>query len=156
MTTDHPKLFPSGQDSERHTRIGWQAGGAACLVGLSVFLTASVLHSRLFKRRVQSPTAWLLLSNATLGILSGLFAMKLMTDEIESRADIRNRLDLVAEMNHHIRNALQVIELSAHSTKNADAIASITEAVARIEKVLRELVGTGAERPNSIPLRRVG
>jgi C4-dicarboxylate-specific signal transduction histidine kinase len=58
-------------------------------------------------------------------------------------------------MNHHIRNALQVIELSAHSTRNADAIASITEAVARIEKVLRELVGTGTERPNSVPLRRV-
>ena len=57
-------------------------------------------------------------------------------------------LGVIAEMNHHTRNALQVIiGRSALSIADANAIAEIREAVKRIEWSLREVLPMLSEAP---------
>jgi PAS domain S-box-containing protein len=56
-------------------------------------------------------------------------------------AEARQRsLDVIAEMNHHIRNALEEINLSAHLTRNQEVISNISLASERIEWALREIL----------------
>jgi signal transduction histidine kinase len=57
------------------------------------------------------------------------------------------RMQVIAEMNHHIRNALTSISLSAHVTENQQLIRVISEGVERIDWALREIL------PREIPLR---
>jgi len=50
------------------------------------------------------------------------------------------RMQVIAEMNHHIRNALTSISLSAHVTENQQLIRVISEGVERIDWALREIL----------------
>ncbi len=56
------------------------------------------------------------------------------------RADqARNRM--VAEMNHHVRNALTIISLSVHSKNDPQLETTTYEAIQRIDWALREVLG---------------
>jgi signal transduction histidine kinase len=57
------------------------------------------------------------------------------------------RMQVIAEMNHHIRNALTPISLSLDVTENQQLNRVISEAVDRIEWALREIL------PRETPLR---
>jgi hypothetical protein len=46
-------------------------------------------------------------------------------------------------MNHHIRNALQVVTFYARSPDNSEAIAMINDAIHRIEWALQEVLPRG-------------
>jgi hypothetical protein len=141
MSTNHPSLFPPDGHFTSSSTSTWQVIASAASIGVMLSLCAAALHSRTLGGK-ERPLRLLL--NYLPGVLAGVLAVKLIHGSIQNRDGIRERLEMVAEMNHHIRNALQVIELSAHSTRNEQAIASITQAVNRIERVLREIVG--AER----------
>lgn len=110
------------------------AGG----VGLAVFGSAMLLD-KLFSRK-QRPrhltTAW----NATAGFVAGWYAMKSFDRERERRKNIAERLKMIGDLNHHVRNALQSIQLSAYSTQDQEIIASVGDSVQRIEWALREIV----------------
>ncbi len=54
---------------------------------------------------------------------------------------IRNRLQRIAEINHLIRNELQIIVCSAAMTKNAGEMKHIENSAAQISRVLQELLG---------------
>ena len=62
----------------------------------------------------------------------------------------REYLRVVAEMNHHIRNALDVIQMAAAATGQQGAIQVqvITESVARIDWALRELLRESLPAPS--------
>jgi len=47
---------------------------------------------------------------------------------------------MIAELNHHIRNALETISLSAYTTQNRQAMEIISGAVKRIDWALREIL----------------
>lgn len=57
------------------------------------------------------------------------------------------RMQVIAEMNHHIRNALTAISLSADVTEDQHLIRVISGGVDRIDWALREIL------PREIPLR---
>lgn len=57
------------------------------------------------------------------------------------------RMQVIAEMNHHIRNALTPISLSADATENQQLVRVISDGVDRIDWALREIL------PREIPLR---
>src|SRR5882724_10979073 len=99
-------------------------------VGLAVFGSA-MLVDKLFTRRDRPKLtmAW----NAGAGFFAGWFAMKSFDRERERRKNI-------ADLNHHVRNALQSIQLSAYSTQDQEIIASVGDSVQRIEWALREIV----------------
>lgn len=117
--------------SERKVRA--LAGG----VGLAVFGSAMMLD-RLFTRRDRPKLtmAW----NATAGFMAGWFAMKTIDRERERRKNIAERLKMIGNLNHHVRNALQSIQLSAYSTQDQEIITSVGDSVQRIEWALREIV----------------
>jgi hypothetical protein len=53
---------------------------------------------------------------------------------------LAERLHTIASMNHHVRNALQVIMYSAYVPSNQEQLGRIRDAVERIEWALREVL----------------
>lgn len=74
--------------------------------------------------------------------------MRTMDQVCERRENVALRLRTIADMNHHIRNALQTIQLSAYSTKDQQAIGEISEAVERIQWALREVLPGRVAQPS--------
>ncbi len=120
--------------SASQKKVRAMAGG----VGLAVFGGAMLLDKLVprQKRPRQMTMAW----NATAGFLAGWFAMKSIDRERERRKNIDERLKMIGDLNHHVRNALQSIQLSAYSTHDQEIIASVGDSVQRIEWALREIV----------------
>jgi hypothetical protein len=67
----------------------------------------------------------------------------ILSYEFRRRKRIRERLEVIQLMNHHVRNALQIIALSPHSKQREESLAMIQESVARIEWALREILPGG-------------
>jgi hypothetical protein len=86
-----------------------------------------------------------LVSNVIAGTLTALFVFVVLRNARERRLAMLRRLMAIREMNHEIRNALELIQLSAYSTHHQQAIATITNAVDRIQWTLREIVTPTAE-----------
>jgi hypothetical protein len=86
-----------------------------------------------------------LMSDIIAGTLAGFFIFMMLRNIRERRLVILRRLAAIREMNHEIRNALELIQLSAYSTRHQQAIASITDAVDRIQWTLREILSPTEE-----------
>lgn len=82
----------------------------------------------------------LMVSNALTGIVAGLLFYTLAFNERMRRAQIHHRLNTIAEMNHHIRNALQVITYATATGKDSESMELIQSSVDRIEWALREVL----------------
>jgi hypothetical protein len=79
------------------------------------------------------------------GVLGESLAYAWLSFWAEKQARIQERLTLIAELNHHVRNSLAVIALAASGEDENRRAASTQEAVDRIDWVLRELVPTAAD-----------
>ena len=106
---------------------------ALVLVGLSSY----VLELRLHRGGVPSRDL-MLLPSFLVGLVAGLLVYFLSVRERQRRAYVDCRLRVIAEMNHHIRNALQVITF--YSRKGEKQEVGVVEAVERIQWVLREVL----------------
>lgn len=82
----------------------------------------------------------LLITNGLTGIVAGLLFYSLTNYERLRRNLIRNRLRTIAEMNHHIRNSLQVITYANATGKTSESMEMIRQSVERIEWALREVL----------------
>ncbi len=82
----------------------------------------------------------MMVSDALAGLIAGVLVLRLFQYERERRARIEVRLHTIGEMNHHIRNALEVISFSVHSAKDKSELAGINEALDRIQWALREIL----------------
>ncbi len=127
------------------------------LVLLCVFVVLLVWmvgfsFDRLLARDGVTRTEILLASNGLTGLVAGVLFYNLALNERIRRDLIRERLRTIAEMNHHIRNALQVITYAAAVGKDDASVELIRESVERIEWALREVlpghVSPPAEAPN--------
>ena len=118
-------------------------------IGAFVFGSAMLLD-RVLVRRGRPRTQISAISNGIMGFITGWFVMRTMDQVSERRENVAARLRTIADMNHHIRNALQTIQFSAYSTKDQQTIAEISEAVERIQWALREVLpGRASESPLS-------
>ena len=88
----------------------------------------------------------ILISNLLIGLVAGALVYVLSLRERHRQDYVECRLRVIAEMNHHIRNALQVI--SFHTRKGDTQEVGIREAVERIQWALREVL---PQLPDSIP-----
>jgi uncharacterized membrane protein YbhN (UPF0104 family) len=79
------------------------------------------------------------LSDGVSSLVIGLLSYKLIRSYQDRRVRLRKRLEVISDMNHHVRNALQVIALTAHG-KDKQEISAIQESVNRIQWALRELL----------------
>jgi hypothetical protein len=82
----------------------------------------------------------LLVSNLLTGVVAGALFFNLSNYERLRRNLVRERLRTIADMNHHIRNALQVITYATASEPQSDSVEMIRSSVERIEWALREVL----------------
>lgn len=125
--------------------MDWTKDGRAgrTLRGLGVLLLVAVvgfIFDRVLVREGVPRTDILIESNLLTGIVAAVFYAYLSRYEVERRKLVQQRLRTIADMNHHIRNALQVITYAASSQKRDDSVEMIRSSVERIEWALREVL----------------
>ena len=82
-----------------------------------------------------------ILDAVVLGVLCGAIAWSYQRRQNRYLAE---RLEVIADMNHHVRNDLQVIQYSAYMTRNQEHIQRIEQSLGRIDWALR-VVLTGKQ-----------
>ena len=92
----------------------------------------------------------LLVSNALTGIVAGFLFYSLANYERLRRKLVRERLRTIAEMNHHIRNSLQIITY-ATAADTEESVDLIRDSVERIEWALREVLPGHVPTPTTPP-----
>jgi hypothetical protein len=120
---------------------------AAFLVGVLLFGVSFLTDWILFRYHVDvARTVW---DNIVIGACGAVAAYLWARYEAERQARARERMILLIELNHHIRNALTVLGQSATLADGPEKLRLIDEAVDRVDRVLTELVPTAGER--SVP-----
>jgi hypothetical protein len=102
-------------------------GGIVFILGLSAnWLSQTVLPSR-----------WHTIDDLLLGVVAGLIV--LWYERLRTRA-LLQRLIVIREMNHHVRNALQVVIYAASAHKDEELADQVRDAVRRIDWALKEVL----------------
>jgi len=120
-------------------RFKWAAFSA-----VAIFAAVYWIDAWLFRRGLRRDA--MLLDNLILSAV--VFALGVLQQLRQERALRRQRhlMGIVADMNHHTRNALQVIvSRSVLSMADVHAIEDIRQAVARIDWCLREILPNADE-----------
>ncbi len=110
----------------------------AAAVGLASFLVSELMHFLLVPdigRRWERILAELV-SAAVVALLTAM----LMKAVYRYRAMTLLRLQVISEMNEHVRGALLQISTTAQSTENRQCIEKISDSVDHIEWALREVL----------------
>ena len=105
------------------------------LAAASGFVLDHLLHKDGIPRR-----DLLITGNIALGLIIGAVFYKFAKTEERRRIFAENRLKAIGEMNHHIRNALQVISCHQFLPTPQNQIAIMNQAVKRIEWALQEVL----------------
>lgn len=114
-------------------------------VAAAVFAAGGVLDW--FVTRRYLPPISLMLGGAAIAIAVGLLVFQLLTDVHQRYLAMLERLQRIAELNHHVRNALQVIAYHSAAERSGSG-AALKEPIERIESALREISVALGERPN--------
>ena len=117
------------------------------LVVILIVGAAGLLFDRLLIREGASRLDLMIASNILTGCVAGILLMQIVRRERERRAIIRERLQIVSEMNHHIRNALQVISFIVAKEQDQKTVEMVRTSVDRIQWALKEVLPGGQEVP---------
>jgi hypothetical protein len=79
-------------------------------------------------------------SDAVSALICGFVFLLFLRLYRKQRAMLRQRVEVIANMNHHVRNALQVIEFNSYSTTDQEKLGAVKSSVNRIQWALRELL----------------
>jgi len=118
--------------------------GVALGVGLVSFLATELMHYWLVPDLGRHQER--LLAEVLSALVVSCLVAKLASASRQRHRLTVARMQVIAEMNHHIRNALAPISLSADITENRQLIHAISEGVERIDWALREIL------PREMPL----
>lgn len=109
-------------------------------IGVFVFCVIGAVDWLMYDAGIH-PFGIMLIGAGLAGILAFGFTYRILSNWHERRATLRRELNVISETNHHIRNALELIQLSAQSTHDQHVIQQISVGVDRIQWVLREVMG---------------
>ena len=112
--------------------------GIALGVGIVSFVTTELMHRWLVPDLGRNRERWLAEAFSAL-IVTCLVARLAQMAREQHRATVA-RMQVIGEMNHHIRNALAPIALSVDSIENQQLIRIISDGVDRIDWALREIL----------------
>src|SRR5947209_9020196 len=93
------------------------------------------------------------IADSLTGIVAGAFFWQALRRERERRQFVRERLRTISEMNHHIRNALQVISYYSEKQQDEKIVDMLGQAVKCIEWALSEVLPAellGGPVPNTL------
>lgn len=79
-------------------------------------------------------------SDALGGLIAGILVFRLLQYERERRQRLRQKIAVIADMNHHVRNALQVITFHAASSADQEQMEAIKGSMERIQWALKEVL----------------
>lgn len=114
--------------------------GFSFLLGFSLFVLGALLQGLLHQRGITGLGVYV--DDLVLGLMAGLVVF---VYEQRRSKDIRQKLEVISAMNHHVRNALQTISYVPY-TEQAKQILLIQQSVNRIQWALREILpGEAAE-----------
>ena len=88
------------------------------------------------------PRIFFMVSGAVVSLIVGLLFLNTLSEVLERHQMLLQRVQDIAELNHDIRNALQVIAFNNVPERSAEAINQIDAAIGRIDSVLKERVST--------------
>lgn len=111
----------------------WSIGAGAL-----VFVIALLAHCLVYVVLLQQPGVRFV-GALVGGVVSALLIYRLLSEQRRARVAAISRFKTIAEMNHHIRNALQTISYQRYNASDS-AAERLKEAVDRIEWVLEEIV----------------
>ena len=119
------------------------SGVLAVTIALLAF-TLGLLQDVFLVNEGFSRWSLIILSNMFTGSIAGLLFYQYARNQRNRRELIRQRMQTVAELNHHIRNALQVIKFWGVQHQNCrltdEQIHLMKDSVDRIEWALREVL----------------
>jgi light-regulated signal transduction histidine kinase (bacteriophytochrome) len=95
--------------------------------------------------RLTSANVALEISDAITAILIGAMVAQLAVLHRQRQIQAAARLQRIAEMNHHVRNALQVITYWSLAEKEKRQVELVQDAVNRIQWALREVLPRDAD-----------
>jgi len=104
-------------------------------LGFGIFLLGVTLRTLLDNLAVSGMTA--LVDDLLIGILAGVLVFAY---ERHQHKLILERMRIISQMNHHVRNALQPIIYSPYLQEQAEQVRTIQEGTRRIEWALREVL----------------
>jgi signal transduction histidine kinase len=111
----------------------------AVVFSLFVFVCNAALDWYMLHHH-QSTVRTVQISDVISAVIAGLLFWKVAQYRRERRRALRQRLEMIGEMNHHIRNALEVIALSAHTSTDQQHMTDIRNSVDRINWALKEIL----------------
>jgi signal transduction histidine kinase len=133
---------PQDQEPDRVPTSVWKTVPGAILIALLftflIFLVSSAADLLMLKEH-ETARITIELSDAVSSLAIGLLSFQLIRMHQERRAKLRKRVEVISDMNHHVRNALQVISLSTQG-RDKEEIAAIRDSMNRIQWALRELL----------------
>jgi hypothetical protein len=110
-------------------------------LGFGIFLLGVGLRTLLDKLGVNGVTA--VIDDLLTGVLAGFLVFAY---ERHQHKLVLDRMRVIAEMNHHVRNALQPILYSPFLKEQAEQVRTIQEGTRRIEWALREVLPGEVEK----------
>ena len=115
------------------------------LLSVAVVLVVSALGivlDRLLLKEGLPRLDMMIFSNGLTGLFAGGLFLQMAREAKASRALVEERMKTIAELNHHIRNALQVIKFLGGQRSGLDAVQLqlINDSADRIEWALREVL----------------
>ncbi len=143
-STSRPGVLPDRGRSRMEPNSRRFVLGVALGVGLVSFLATEFLHYWLVPDLGRHQER-LLAEGLSALIVSCLIAKLASVTRQRHRLTVA-RIQVIAEMNHHIRNALAPIALSVDAIENQQLLRVISEGVDRIDWALREIL------PREMPL----
>jgi hypothetical protein len=113
-------------------------------LGFGIFLLGVALRTLLDRFGVSGMTA--VIDDLLIGILAGLLVFAY---ERHQHRLVLDKMKVIAEMNHHVRNALQPMLYSPFLKEQAEQVQAIQDGIRRIEWALREVLP--GETASSLP-----
>ena len=117
----------------------WRMFLLAVIAALIVFVIGAALDMVILHEHDSRLTA-IEVSDVLGGCIAGALTFRLLQYERERRARLRQKLIVIADMNHHVRNALQVISLHTYSSADKEQILAVRESMQRIQWALKEIL----------------
>src|SRR5690349_554254 len=139
-------LPPSGRESPE-TKSGkwamptlWREIITSLLMAVALILLGALVQRILWTRGISGITAYF--DDLLVGLVAGLLVFGYERSHSEN---LRQKLEMIAEMNHHIRNALQSIACVAYADEKKQ-VQIIQHSVSRIEWALQKILPGAEER----------
>jgi len=132
--------------------MSWRRYGFTALSGAAMFLAVNIVDRWFAAIGLHAETTRI--DDVLLGLVAALLVFFLQRQQERELRRQRQSAAVIEQMNHHIRNALQVIVARASlDHHNRPELRQIDEAVARIDWALREILpqSNGAAPPATEP-----